>query len=95
MGRLKALLSQPRQTDATRDATTRQEGLGHLSHVAPLRECDTRQRGDADLMALVDRVASHYRTPPGEVAEMKRIALADRAAAWDTFTATVAGEGIR
>ena len=35
-----ALLSQTRQTDATPDATARQPGV---SHVAPLRECDTRQ----------------------------------------------------
>lgn len=44
MGRLKALLSRPRQPDATRDATTRQAP----SHVATVRECDTRQRDQAD-----------------------------------------------
>jgi len=51
--------------------------------------------GEAALLALVERVARAYRTPQDEIAEMKRLALADKAAAWETFTATAAAEGIR
>ena len=41
-----------------------------------------------DLIALVERVAHAYRTPPDELAEMKRLALADPEAAWSAFLAT-------
>jgi len=45
-----------------------------------------------DLLALVERVAQAYRTPPHELAEMKRLAMADPPAAWESFTATAATE---
>lgn len=48
-----------------------------------------------DLLALVERVAQAYRTPPDELAEMKRLAMADPPAAWESFTATAATEGLR
>lgn len=91
-GRLKAILSQTRQPIATRDATVRQE----LSQVANPRECDVRQTGDGTaLVALVERVAALYRTPPDELAEMKRLALRDPGAAWRCFLVTARTEGIQ
>jgi hypothetical protein len=51
----------------------------------------TRSDGDsAHLLALVDRVAAHYGMPADELAEMKRLALADPSVAWDTLTADLA-----
>lgn len=49
----------------------------------------------SDLLALLGRVAAAYRTPFGELAEMKRLALADPAAAWSGFLATAKTEGIQ
>lgn len=51
-------------------------------------------RSEAELLALVERVALAYRAPPGELAEMKRLALADPEAAWSAFLATARTEGI-
>lgn len=58
------------------------------------RQATVRQSA-ADLLALVERVALAYRTPPGELAEMKRLALADPSAAWSAFLATARTEGIQ
>jgi len=60
--------------------------MGHLLDLAGRAEVRPEDR-DAALLSLVERVAAHYRTPPDEVAQMKRLALADRAAAWECFTA--------
>jgi hypothetical protein len=49
----------------------------------------------AELLALVERVARAYRTSQEELAEMKRLALADPSAARAAFTATAAAEGLR
>jgi hypothetical protein len=62
--------------------------------LAALREQDTGARSRAELVALVERVARAYRTPPAEVEEMKRLALADPAAAWSAFLATARTEVI-
>lgn len=53
------------------------------------------RRPAADVLALVEHVARKYRTPPDEFAEMKRLASADPAAAWEAFIATAMAEGIR
>lgn len=52
-------------------------------------------RSAADLLALVEQVGLAYRTPPGELAEMKRLAIADPLAAWSAFLATARTEGIQ
>lgn len=55
-----------------------------------------RQTGDGTaLVALVERVAALYRTPPDELAEMKRLALRDPGAAWRCFLVTARTEGIQ
>jgi len=46
------------------------------------------------LLALVERVARAYRTPSDELSEMKRLALADPAAAWSAFLSTARIEGV-
>lgn len=65
---------------------------------APLNCCpvptQNTGRSPAELLALVECVARAYRTPPGELAEMKRLALANPAAAWSAFLATAQTEGI-
>ncbi len=48
-----------------------------------------------DLLGLIERVAALYRTPPDEVAEMKRLALRDPGAAWRCFLVTARTEGIQ
>ena len=50
MGRLRALVLHAQQTDATRDATTRQQVL----HVAHPRECDMRQARRQRVLAMLD-----------------------------------------
>lgn len=51
-------------------------------------------RDTADLLALVERVARAYRTPPDELQTIKRLALADPDAAWSAFMATARTDGI-
>jgi hypothetical protein len=46
------------------------------------------------LIALVKRVAVHYKTPAMEVELMLQIALADPVAAWTSFSLTAVVEGI-
>ena len=59
------------------------------------RSASSAPAGDtADLLALVERVARAYRTPPDEVPTMKRLALADPDAAWSAFMATARTDGI-
>jgi hypothetical protein len=68
------------------------------SAVEALPDHDTAARDarpPAELAALVERVARAYRTPPEELAEMKRLALADPAAAWRAFLATARTEGVQ
>lgn len=50
-------------------------------------------RTSVELAALVERVARSYQTPPDELADMKRLALADPAAAWSAFLTTAQTEG--
>src|SRR5262245_29350682 len=75
--RLKEILSRTRQTDATRDATARQV----VSHVAPPRECDTRQSAETgriprDLEAGIRRMAEWWGYAPDELADaLARAAL--------------------
>jgi hypothetical protein len=75
-------------------------GLWPGAVVEPLQDRDPSptpadSRPSSELLALVERVASAYRAPPDELAEMKRLALADPAAAWEAFTATAAADGGR
>lgn len=68
--------------------------------VEPLQDRDLSptpadSRPSSKLLALVERVARAYRAPPDELAEMKRLALADPAAAWEAFTADAAAHGGR
>ncbi len=49
----------------------------------------------ADLFALIDRVAAYYKTPAEDLAEMKRLALADPQAARECFTTDLASFGGR
>lgn len=48
----------------------------------------------ADLRALIERVAAHYRTPPDELQTMIEVALGDVASARECFTATALLDGI-
>lgn len=62
---------------------------------ASTRQAPSAPPGDtADLLALVERVARAYRTPPDELATMKHLALADPAAAWECFTRTADLENV-
>ena len=48
----------------------------------------------ADLRALIERVAAHYRTPPDELRVMLDIARANVASARESFTATARRDGL-
>lgn len=47
------------------------------------------------LLALVDRVAVHYKATDEELAEIRRIALEDPDRAWASFPLTAKAEGIQ
>ena len=86
-----SIRAEPRSalTDAIRNGIRANRGavLARLSLV----DSFLADRGaNSQLLALVERVAAHYRTPPDEVAEMKRLALADPRAAWECFAADLA-----
>lgn len=51
-------------------------------------------REEADLMELVERVATHYLCTADELVLMKRLALADPVAARECFEATARLEGV-
>lgn len=53
------------------------------------------EQDDADLFGLIDIVARRFNAAPEEIAIMKRLALADRPAAWSAFRLTAYLEGIR
>lgn len=68
---------------------------GPLYPDSPATSEATATRNTAELLALVERVALAYRTPPDELEEMTRLALDDPAAAWAAFLATARTEGIQ
>lgn len=101
MGRLRAKLD-AQQPNATRNATRNGETEERLLRVAspkgvarnaPL-ERNAQPRPVTALLALVERVAGHYKTSPAELVEMKRLALRDQDSAWRCFESTAAMEGI-
>jgi vacuolar-type H+-ATPase subunit H len=57
-------------------------------------ERETEGTNDADLMALVERIAAHFSVAPGELEAMKETARGNPAEAWRTFSATAEAEGI-
>ena len=79
MGRLRELVLHAQQTDATRDATTRQQVL----HVAHPRECDTRQR--AELTRLMQAYADHHAFTKADFDEALQVAMAGDVDGWIAY----------
>lgn len=52
-------------------------------------------KSQSELMALLDRVAAHYRCPPDEVVYMRKQAQDDPRAAWEALCLTAKAEGIQ
>lgn len=102
MGRLREIVAAQQANATTQQDSATSGGEEHVLRVAsPRVVARNTAPGDwvlpflfPDYMDALERVAVHYKTPPDEVALMKRIAATDPDAARDCFQAIAREEGL-